>query len=186
MIKRVLGGALAVAIVAGLILHYTPGNVLHAWLGWSPGAAAYQPSCTGPVQQVIDGDTVWMRCNGKRVKVRLDYIDAPEVAHPYWHKPGQPGGTQARSALISLIAGHFVTLTSTGEDDYGRTLGVLRVNSRNLNLAMVRQGWAWAYRGFTNETYTEAQQSARAARRGLWAFPPGRREPPWRFRHRHD
>lgn len=182
--KRALSGALAVAVVAGLVLHYTPGETLYHWFGGPPGAAPPAQACTGRVQEVIDGDTVWMRCNGERIKVRMDYIDAPEVNHPYWHEPGQPAGERARSALVSLIGGQPVTLRATGRDDYGRTLGVLSVNGLNLNLAMVRKGWAWAYRGFTTDRYVRAQRQAKSARRGLWALPPDQRVPPWRFRHR--
>ncbi len=166
---------------AGLVLHYAP----HRAFGWVRNAAAAQHDCMGHVLHVIDGDTVWMRCNGKRIKVRLDGIDAPEVAHPYWNQHGQPDGERARSALIDLIGGEAVTLIPNGKDKYGRTLGVLRLYGTNINLEMVQKGWAWAYRGFTTAPYVRAQRAARAAHRSLWALPPGEREAPWKFRHSH-
>jgi endonuclease YncB( thermonuclease family) len=33
-----------------------------------------------------------------------------------------------------------------GKDRYGRTLGIVRLDKRHVNLDLVREGWAWWYR----------------------------------------
>lgn len=127
-----------------------------------------------------------MRCDARSFKVRLAEIDAPEVAHPRRHKPGQPGGNAARAALMRLIGGQPIVVRASGEDRYGRVIGTLYRGAKNLNLAMVRLGEAWAYvRYVRNLDYVTAERAAQAARCGLWGLPANVRVPPWRWRHTH-
>lgn len=159
----------------------TIGIILLAWL--IPAAAVAQ-TCTGKVLRVVDGDTVWMMCDGHKVKVRLAQIDAPETAHPRWHKKGQPGGPESRRTLIHLIGGGLITLEYEGKDRYGRIVGELYRGDKDLNLIMVARGEAWAYdRYVVDDRIFDAEERARAAHLGLWRRP--NHEAPWEFRHRN-
>ena len=70
-------------------------------------------------------------------------------------------------------------------DQHGRLLGTLWIGERNLNRELVAEGQAWVFGGFApDEDLVEAEQAARAARRGLWSGT----EPPvpprdWRAAH---
>jgi len=64
-------------------------------------------------------------------------------------------------------------------DHYAPTLATVYVNGREVNLWLVRNGWAWTYMS-KREELIQVQQEARKAERGLWM---GDRLPsPWEFR----
>lgn len=112
------------------------------------------------VVNVSDGDTLTCLLERKQIKVRLLYIDAPESAQPF--------GNRAKQALSSMVFKRIVTLKSTGYDRYQRLLAeVFDERGRNVNLALVQQGMAWAYYQ-TKPIYHQAEQQARQQRRGLW------------------
>lgn len=139
----------------------------------------------GVVLSVADGDTLTLRTrDGRKVKVRLYGIDAPEVPHK--ETPGQPHGAEARGALSARVRGREVAVEIVDEDDYGRSVGVVRDGPDDVNLAMVRAGHAWAYRKHLRPPYEapyrEAQRRARAERLGLWREPGA--VPPWAFKSR--
>ncbi len=137
----------------------------------------------GVVTYVSDGDTLWVRTiDGKELKIRLYGIDAPEIRHR--EKPGQPFGRQAAMGLRSKVRGRHVSIEVRDVDRYGRLVGVVRFNGRDINLEMVKEGWAWAYRTYLERPYAseyiEAEKKARAGKRGLWK--QVNPQPPWEFR----
>jgi micrococcal nuclease len=73
-------------------------------------------------------------------------------------------------------------------DAYGRTVGIVFCNRRDINLEMVRAGYAWAYREYLGTAYAsrylDAERDARMRRAGLWA--QSNPEPPWDFRRRNQ
>lgn len=119
------------------------------------------------VQYVVDGDTLWVKRaeGGKRVKLRLRDIDAPEIC--------QPDGAAARRALLQLAKGQRVQVRVHARDRYGRRVADVWRASDGVNLAarMVEDGWAWSHRvgGRSTGRYTAQQKAAQAARRGLFA-----------------
>jgi micrococcal nuclease len=141
------------------------------------------------VLRVIDGDTVVVENasdpGGKGEHIRLTGIDAPERT--------QAAGLEATEALKSLIAEDssspndlHVILRRHGYDGYGRTLGTLYratdfgdgddYTRGDLNLEMIRRGWAWAYEKPSDNIkappgYMAAQLDARVMRLGLWQAP---------------
>lgn len=74
---------------------------------------------TGKVIGVTDGDTVKVLVNRQTVKVRLEGIDTPESSQSF--------GNKSKEALSKMVFGKTVTVKKTGEDRYGRTLGIIMV-----------------------------------------------------------
>lgn len=167
------GKPLVTAIVVASVLALMP-----------PQPQAGTRALTGKVVRVADGDTLTVATRDGTRKVRLYGIDAPEVRHE--RTPGQQGGAEARQALKSLTLGRTVRVDIVEIDTHGRTVGVVFEAGVNINLAMVRAGWAWAYRRYLSTPYAsefiEAEREARAKRMGLWRQPNPL--PPWEFRRR--
>jgi endonuclease YncB( thermonuclease family) len=93
-------------------------------------ASAQPQTITGKVVGVSDGDTIVVLDAGKRQhKVRLIGIDAPES--------GQDFGQRAKQSLSDLVFGKTVTVTSEAKDRYGRVLGDVTLDGKNINLEQV-------------------------------------------------
>ncbi len=91
-----------------------------------------------------DGDTIRVLEGGRRITLRLACIDAPEMAQA-------PYGEQARRDLQSrLRIGNNVRLIPQTVDSYGRTVAEV-IGAVNLNLALVEDGQAFAYRKYLGE-----------------------------------
>ena len=111
--------------------------------------------------RVVDGDTIRAEAKGKEIKIRLVEIDAPEM--------NQPFGAQSKNFLNSLLYEKDVTLISQGEDRYGRVLGNLFSNELNVNMLMVKFGFAWVYDKYAkNSSLYKYQDQAKAKNLGLW------------------
>ena len=133
-------------------------------------------SFTGKVVQVSDGDTLQVLRDGRAEKVRLAGIDCPEL--------NQPFGQAAKRFVLQVAAQQTVTVQIVTTDRYGRTVGeVVLPDGRSLNQELVRAGYAWWYRKYSDDAVLEALEAeARLARRGLWAeVDPVR---PWDWRRR--
>lgn len=88
------------------------------------------------VVHVADGDTITVLDAGKvHHKVRLAGIDAPEKAKPF--------GQRSRESLEDLVAGRTVIVETHKKDRYGRYVGKVILNSRDVNLEQIRRGMAW-------------------------------------------
>ena len=142
-----------------------------AQISWS--APAYDLS--GRVVRVADGDTLTIvDANQKQHKIRLFGIDSPESAQPYYKA--------AKKALTRLTSGKGVGIEIKDVDSYGRTVGVVYLDNTNINIEMVKLGYAWWYRQFArlHEPLREAEQFARVRKLGLWADPDPMA--PWAWR----
>jgi len=137
----------------------------------------------GRVTNVSDGDTLQITDNlGTKVKVRLYGIDAPETAKG--NKLGQPYGTESHQALQSKVMGQDVRLEVLDVDKYRRLVALVWQSDRNINLEMLAEGHAWAYRKYLDGIYrtefVDAEDYAQKARRGLWQHRDP--QPPWEYR----
>ena len=123
---------------------------------------------------VHDGDTITGLDDSKtQFKIRLDAIDAPEL--------GQPFGQASKKALSEKVFGKDVVVIAKTKDKYGRTVGHVMIDGRDVNLEMLEEGMAWHYEKYDhNKRLREAEQSARAANKGLWT--DGDAVPPWDWR----
>ncbi len=144
----------------------------------------------GAVIKVSDGDTIQvMDSLGTKVKVRFYGIDCPETEKSNRKtgrvsKPGQPYGEEAYRALQGKLQRQHVRLDVMDIDRYGRTVSIVWLGDRNINLEMVAEGWAWAYTQYLDRPhaseYIQAEEQARAKRLGLWQ--QNNPQPPWEFR----
>lgn len=134
----------------------------------------------GVVLDVHDGDTLSVAPCGdveSPVSVRLYGVDAPEL--------NQAGGLEARAALAGLAAaGTRVEVIPLGGTSYARIVALVMARGRSVQLALVRQGWAWRdpkrCRAPFCPALRRAEEQARKERRGLWADDVP--VPPWEFR----
>ena len=78
----------------------------------------------------------------------------------------QAFGSRAKEHLSSLIMGKDVTLIVKGEDLYKRTLSKILLGAQDVNLSMVRDGFAWHYSKYSKDKkFAEAE--ARIKKKGL-------------------
>ena len=138
---------------------------------WS--APAYDLS--GRVVKVTDGDTITiLDANQTQHKVRLYGIDTPEYKQPY--------SRAATKTLAGLVEGEGVGVDVKDTDRYGRTVGVIYKGNVNVNLQMVKSGYAWWYKRYAplDDDLRMAEERARIDKLGLWAEPDP--IPPWEWR----
>jgi endonuclease YncB( thermonuclease family) len=152
------------------------GAVALTALAWPAGVAAQGVKTT--VLSIGDGDTIRVRQAGKALTVRLACIDAPETAQ-------SPYGQQARTYLQQrLPIGREVSLDIKTTDRYGRSVAEV-FSGVNINLALMEDGQAFAYRQYLSgcdaTAYLEAEERANRARLGVWQIKGGITRP-WDFR----
>jgi endonuclease YncB( thermonuclease family) len=145
-------------------------------LAWPAGVAGQ--GVTAMVLSIGDGDTIRVRQAGKALTVRLACIDAPETAQGTY-------GQQARSYLQQrLPVGREIGLEVKTTDRYGRSVAEV-ISEININLAMVEDGQAFAYRqylsGCNAQEYLDAEYRASRRRYGVWQVKGGITRP-WDFR----
>ena len=122
------------------------------------------------VLKVTDGDTLVVQGD---IRVRLAQIDAPEKKQPY--------GLEAKATLSALLDGHTVTVEYDKTDRYGRVIGQLYADGKDVNLALVEAGMAWVYRDYPHTVaYEHAEATARDHGVGLWT--QSNPMPPWVYR----
>lgn len=142
-----------------------------------PALAASPPPERVLVTDVIDGDTVKVLRGRRQETVRLIGVDTPETGRP--GTPVQFYGPEAslytRRALIEKrVRLEFEPWDRPGggTDTYGRVLAyVFTDDGRNFNLELIEQGYGRAYTRYPfryERAFREAEQTARAARRGIW------------------
>ncbi|MGI4886440.1 MAG: thermonuclease family protein [Janthinobacterium lividum] len=154
------------------------GLALLAALGGASGALKPGPLPEAArVARVVDADTYDVVAGGRRVRMRLLGVDAPEHDQAF--------GAQATDSMAALLpVGRLVQLRRHGVDLYGRTLGSLTLPAAGaLDSLLVVRGWAWAYDPAHAVAGRAAQQAqAQAAGRGLWKCGAAGAVPPkvWR------
>lgn len=134
----------------------------------------------GRVVGVADGDTVTVLDSAHRqYKIRLMGIDAPEKKQAF--------GNRSKQSLSGLVFNRHVQVEYNKKDKYGRLVGKIIVNGMDANLEQVISGLAWHYKQYEREqaaddraAYADAENEARAARRGLWQ--EAEPTPPWEWR----
>ena len=122
------------------------------------------PVITGQAT-VVDGDTISIA--GRHI--RLEGIDAPEWEQTCDNANGAAWacGRQSMRELGTLIKGITLTCKTSDFDQYDRVLAACSLaDGTNVNVWLVRQGWAVAF-GRSGH-YKAAEAEAKAAKRGVW------------------
>lgn len=120
----------------------------------------------GKVAGIMDGDTFKLLTkDSTTVKVRLANIDCPERKQPFSDK--------AKQFVSNAIFGKYVTVQVLKKDRYRRLIAnVFYGDSINLNHDLVKQGLAWHYVKYSNDTILQSfEDEARVLKLGLWQDP---------------
>ena len=124
---------------------------------------------------VIDGDTIRLG----DVKIRFSGIDAPEINQTCVASEGKVAcGKISRDLLIEKVTNNKISCTDEGKDFYGRVLGECFVNGESLSSYLVREGFAFAYRKYSNK-YIEDEEYAKFNELGMWSM---EFQYPWDYR----
>ncbi len=133
----------------------------------------FNQTLNGKVVGVTDGDTITILSNNKQYKIRLAEIDAPEKTQAF--------GTRAKIALSEKVFGEMATIKVSTKDRYGRIVGYVFVQGKNINKEMVKEGYAWFYNQYGKDISIKQEEfNARLNRQGLWV--ENNPIPPWEYR----
>lgn len=128
------------------------------------------------VERIVDGDTIDVRLDGRRERVRMIGIDTPETKRE--NTPVQCFGPEAAEHTASLLPiGIPLHLERdvVARDDYGRLLAYVYLASDGtfVNLQLVRRGYARPMTIRPNDAHSaelvEAARTAEGDNVGLWA-----------------
>ena len=128
---------------------------------------------------VTDGDGI--RVSGQ--EVRFAGLDAPEWNQPAKHRDGFwfAHGKRVKSALIQEIGGKSVQVIVEDYDKFGRAVGTVTCNGRDIGEWLVREGHA---RALYSDRYKHVEEEARRGRRGMWSHAVNIDPRSWRHRSR--
>jgi endonuclease YncB( thermonuclease family) len=133
---------------------------------------------TYTVVGVKDADTIEVVSDDKkRLVIRMNSVDGVEK--------NQPMGRAAKKYLSGLIFRKAVEIEPFKLDKYGRTVATVWLGNTDVNLEVIKAGYAWVYREYADPKiypeYYAAEAEAKNKRIGLWSLP----NPisPWEWRH---
>lgn len=162
--QRIRWQARSTALIFSIAIAALNLNLVHAKM---PARITQQAfvAWQGKVIYVVDGDTLQVRStkSGKRISIRIDGIDAPEIC--------QVGGQEARDALSQRVLGQQVVVQPKATDKYGRTIGDVFKGNVNQGSQMVMTGQAWAFYYKTDRgRYAILQRKAQAMKMGIFSL----------------
>lgn len=128
------------------------------------------------VYQVSDGDTFSVQLDsGLFAEVRLNGIDAPELAQPF--------GEESKNYLNQILVDKKMFIVAREKDKYGRYLGNVYVHYESVAEKMLAAGMAYHYKDFNQDkTLAALEQQAKNQQLGLWSLPENERLAPWEWR----
>jgi micrococcal nuclease len=108
-------------------------------------SACGQGNIEGKVVSIADGDTFTLFVNEEQVKIRLHGIDCPEKSQDF--------RTKAKEYLSELVFGKKVSVKKMDTDRYGRTIGMVTIDSKNVNEELLKEGVTKATQGKIHKYY---------------------------------
>ena len=115
---------------------------------------------------VTDGDTI--RIGDERI--RFSGIDAPELKQTCIYQSIEfQCGEFSKNLLIKKIANEEVTCIREGKDQYGRTLAECFLGEDSLSSYLVREGYAFAYRQYSDQ-FIQDEEYAKSKENGMWSM----------------
>ena len=125
--------------------------------------------------KIVDGDTIVL--NGE--KIRFSGIDTPELKQTCMNGDEKVFcGKSAKALLIKKIGNETPECISEGKDAYKRTLAECFVNGESLSVFLVRSGYAFAYRKYSDK-FIKDEEFAKENKLGMWSM---KFQYPWDFR----
>ena len=115
---------------------------------------------------VTDGDTI--RIGDERI--RFSGIDAPEIKQTCIYQEIEfKCGEFSKNLLIEKISNQEVSCIRESTDQYGRTLAECFVGKESLSSYLVREGYAFAYRKYSNKFILD-EEYAQSKGNGMWSM----------------
>ena len=125
--------------------------------------------------KIIDGDTIIL--NGE--KIRFSGIDTPELKQTCISGDEKVFcGKFAKMLLVNKIGNQTPECIREGKDVYKRTLAECFINGESLSVFLVRSGYAFAYRKYSDK-FIKDEEFAKKNKLGMWAM---KFQYPWDFR----
>ncbi len=126
------------------------------------------------ISKVVDGDTYHIQINNKKLKIRMEGIDAPEKGMPFYK--------ESKQFLVKLTSGKKIRFIQSSKDQYGRIIAKSYLeNNQELGEEMIKNGMAWHFKKYSKDTsLAQLEIIAKNNHRGLWkAVDP---QAPWEYR----
>jgi len=115
---------------------------------------------------VTDGDTI--RIGNERI--RFSGIDAPEIKQTcIYQEIEYKCGEFSKNLLIKKISNQQVSCIRESTDQYGRTLAECFVGKESLSSYLVREGYAFAYRKYSDKFISD-EAYAQSKGNGMWSM----------------
>ena len=125
------------------------------------------------VLRVEDGDSITVKVDQTKYRIRLAEIDAPEL--------DQAWGAESKAALRKKLQNEEVALEVIDVDRYSRLVARVFLNGRHINREMISEGHAWVYLEYLrDDSLIPPEAEAREKKLGLWAFEGA--IAPWQWR----
>ena len=100
----------------------------------------------GKVVKVKDGDTVvLLDAKLEEHTIRVADIDTPEYRQPY--------SAAAKKFTSNEIFGATVSIRKKGTDRYGRVIGFVLYDGKNLSAELLKAGLAWHYQKYSSSPH---------------------------------
>ena len=111
---------------------------------------------------VVDGNTLKVA----RTFIRIEGIAAPDLGQIVKDTNGSvvDQGKRAKSELINEIGGKEVRIVVKGYGEFGRVIGSVTCDSKDVGEWLVSNGYAAAY----GDQYKSSEREARKEKRGIW------------------
>lgn len=131
---------------------------------------------SGKIISIKDGDSLeLLDANNDIHQIRLAHVDCPENKQAF--------GKRAKIFTANFCFGKEVTVITTDTDRYGRIVGIVEVEGKELNLAIIQAGMGWHFKKYSkSESHAKAELKARKKKVGIWT--QGQPIPPWEYRKR--
>ena len=125
--------------------------------------------------KIVDGDTIVLNDE----KIRFSGIDTPELKQTCRNGDQKVFcGKLAKMLLVKKIGNQTPECIREGKDVYKRTLAECFINGESLSTFLVRTGYAFAYRKYSDK-FIKDEEFAKENKLGMWTM---KFQYPWDFR----
>ncbi|TYO96764.1 endonuclease YncB(thermonuclease family) [Geothermobacter ehrlichii] len=125
---------------------------------------------------VIDGDSLTIKCQRYNGIIGLYGVDAPELTQAY--------GNEAKNYLFNLVKNKQLIIISMFHKQ--KKASIVFENGKSLNAQLILNGYAWADKNERSPSsrYLKFEKEARKSKKGLWAIENNVQ--PWVYRLRYN